>query len=229
VFSNAFLGIPLPLSPFQMIAICVLTDICPALSLMLEKPEKNLLTQPPRSKNNHLVDWKLMFQAFLFIGLIETILSHAIFIWYLQWYGNFHLSDILLVYDKWENGYKGHTLEQLNEFVFTGQTITFTSLVIMQSFGNLFSSRTNFRSFFQRLPFVKKYRNLWLFAGAFVSIILLILIIFLPFINSLFNTRSIPPQFFFIPLVFAAIIFLIDELRKLSIRKNILCFKKFSW
>jgi sodium/potassium-transporting ATPase subunit alpha len=229
VFTNAFLGIPLPLSPFQMIAICVLTDICPALSLMLEKPEKKLLTQPPRSKNNHLVDWKLMFQAFLFIGLIETILSHVIFIWYLQWYGKFQLSDILFVFDKWEAGYKGHTLEQLNEFVFTGQTICFTSLVIMQSFGNLFSTRTNFRSFFQRLPFVKIYRNLWLFGGAFVSVILLILIIFLPFINSLFNTRPIPPQFFFIPLAFAAFIFSIDELRKLLIRKNILCCKKLSW
>jgi len=212
-----------------MIAICVLTDICPALSLMLEKPEKKLLTQPPRSKNNHLVDWKLMFQAFLFIGLIETILSHVIFIWYLQWHGKFQLSDILFVFDKWEAGYKGHTLEQLNELVFTGQTICFTSLVIMQSFGNLFSTRTNFRSFFQRLPFVKIYRNLWLFGGAFVSVILLILIIFLPFINSLFNTRPIPSQFFFIPLAFAAIIFSIDELRKLLVRKNIFCCKKLSW
>ena len=212
-----------------MIAICVLTDICPALSLMLEKPEKNLLNRPPRSKNDHLVDWKLMFQAFLFIGLIEAIFSHAIFFWYLQWYGNFHPNDILLVFDKWQEGYKGYSMEKLNEFEYTGQTIAFTSLVIMQSFGNVFSTRTNFRSFFQRLPFLKKSRNIWLFYALIVTLILLILIIYLPFINSIFNTRQIPAQFFFIPLIFAGFIFFSDELRKLFVRRNFLCFNKFSW
>ena len=223
------MGIPLPLSPFQMIAICVLTDICPALSIMLEKPEKNLLERPPRSKNDHLVDWKLLFQAFLFIGLMEAIFSHAIFFWYLHWYGNFHPSDILLAFDNWKDGYKGYTIAQLNEFIYTGQTICFTSLVIMQSFGNVFATRTNYRSFFQRLPFMKKSRNLWIFVAQLIAVILLILIIFLPFINTLFNTRHIPIQFFFIPLAFALFILLIDELRKLLVRKKILFFPQMAW
>ena len=120
MLTNAFIGIPLPLSTFQMICICVLTDVCPALSLMLEKPEKNLLKRPPRKESNHLVDWKLMFQAYLFIGLLQTVFSHCLFFWYLQWYGHFEPSAILLAFDKWTEGYHGYTLKQLNEFVNTG-------------------------------------------------------------------------------------------------------------
>ena len=105
----------------------------------------------------------------------------------------------------------------------------FASLVIMQSFGNVFTSRTNYRSFFQRPPFLKKSQNIWIFVAEIVAVVLLILIIYLPFINSFFDTRQIPVQFFFIPLIFAAIIFFIDEVRKLLVRKRVLCFHYFAW
>jgi sodium/potassium-transporting ATPase subunit alpha len=229
VLTNAFLGIPLPLSTFQMICICVLTDICPSLSLMLEKPEKNLLKQPPRSRNTRLVDWKLCFQAYFFIGFLQTFFSHCLFFWYLQWYGNFEPSDILFVYDKWEDGYHGYTKNQLNEFEYTAQTIVFTSIVIMQSFGNVFTSRTNVRSIITSPPFFKRSLNLWIFPAQFVSVLLLVLIIFLPFINSFFYTRQIPVQFYFIPLLFSAIILLLDEFRKFLVRRKVFCFPKIAW
>ena len=31
--------------------------------------------------------------------------------------------DVILVYDKWADGYKGFTIDQLNNFVYTGQCI----------------------------------------------------------------------------------------------------------
>ena len=229
ILTNIFFGVPLPLSAFLMICICILTDMFPALSLMLEKPEKNLLDRPPRSKRDHLVDWRLIIQAYLFIGLMEALFSHCIFFWYLQWYGNFQPSDILFVFEKWTDGYRGYTQAQLNEFVFTGQTIVFISLVIMQSFGNVFATRTNFKSLFQSAPFLKKSKNYWIFIAQVVTVILMMLIIFLPFCHTIFNTRQVPVQFFFIPLVFALIILLADELRKLLVRKNVLCFPKLGW
>ena len=220
---------PLALSTFQMIVICVLTDVSPALSLMLEKPEKDLLTRPPRSKNVHLVNWKLMFQAYLFIGLMQTVFSHLSFVLYLQWYGKFHLNEIFLVFENWTDGYKGYTSNQLNELLFTGQTVTFSSLVLMQIFGNIFCTRTNFRSFFDRPPFIKKSRNIWLFVAQAVALTLLLLIIFLPFVNNFFNTRPIPIEFFFIPLFYCVILFLTDEFRKLLVRNKILCFQWSAW
>ena len=212
----------MPLSAFQMIVICVCTDVLPALSLMLEKPERDLLSRPPRSKNDHLVNWKLMFQAYFFIGLMQTVFSHLSFILYLQWYGKFKLSEILLVFDKWTDGYKGYTGDQLNEFLYTGQTITFSSLVLMQIFGNIFCTRTNVRSFFDSAPFIKQSRNIWLFVAQGFALSLLMLIIFLPCVNDLFNTRQIPLEFFFIPLFYCIILLFCDEFRKLFVRNKIL-------
>ena len=212
-----------------MICICVLTDMAPALSLMLEKPEKDLLKRPPRKKNQHLVDWKLILQAYPYLGLFEGIASHFVFFLYLTWYGNFAIGDIFFAYDKWSDGYKNYTKTQLDDFVFTGQTITYVCLVVVQAFGNVFVTRTNYKSLFSRLPFLEKGRNLWIFSAQFITVSLMILIVYLPFVNSIFNTRQIPPQFFFIPLGFAFLLIFLDELRKLFVRKNVLCFSKISW
>lgn len=212
-----------------MICICILTDLFPALAMMLEKPEKDLLKKAPRSKNEHLVNWRLIIQAYFFLGLIETFFSHLAYFLYMQWYGGFKASEILLIFSKWQDGYKGYTNDQLLNFVYTGQTICFIALVIMQSFGNVFASRTNYRSLFQRPPFLKKSRNLWLFLGIFITLVLMILIVFLPFCNSIFNTRMPPAEFFFLPLAFALFIIVADELRKLAVRKNFLCFARIAW
>jgi sodium/potassium-transporting ATPase subunit alpha len=212
-----------------MICICILTDMFPALALMFEKPEKDLLKKPPRDKNQHLVDWKLIIQAYLFIGLFEGFFSHLVFFIYLIWYGGFHISDIFFAYDKWGAGHMGYTKTQLDELVFTGQTLVFVCLVIIQAFGNVFATRTNYQSLFTRPPFLKAGRNLWIFAAQLVTVVLMVLIVFIPFINTVFNTRAIPVQFFFIPLLFALLLILLDELRKLLVRHNCLCFAQFAW
>jgi sodium/potassium-transporting ATPase subunit alpha len=186
-----------------MLVICVLTDVFPALSLMLEKPEKDLLRRPPRSKKDHLVNWQLILQSFFFIGILQAFFSHFSFILYLQWYGKFTLKYNFFVFEDWKDVYKGYSKTQLDEFLHIGQTVTFSSLVIMQIFGHIFCVRTNHLSFFQTLPlFKKKSQNIWLFVAQFVALTLLILIIFLPFINDLFQTRIIPVEFFFIPLIY---------------------------
>jgi sodium/potassium-transporting ATPase subunit alpha len=129
ILVNIFLGVPLPLSAFLMICICILTDMAPALSIMLEKPESDLLKNPPRSQKDHLVDSTLILQAYLFIGMLEAVLSHCLFFWYMQWYAGLGPSDVLLCFDKCNpsgtDTYKTYTSDQMIAFVNTGQTITF--------------------------------------------------------------------------------------------------------
>jgi sodium/potassium-transporting ATPase subunit alpha len=196
---------------------------------MFEKPEKDLLLMPPRNKDHHLVDWKLILQACLFIGLFEAFVSHFCFFLYLDWYGHFHSSDVLFVYDKWSDKYKNYTGEQLTEFVYTGQTIVFVCLVIVQAFGNVFATRTNFQSLFAHSPILKKGRNPWIFLAQLFTVMLMLLVVYVPAVNSIFNTRPIPLQFFFIPLLFAFVLILLDESRKLLVRKKVACFPKIGW
>jgi sodium/potassium-transporting ATPase subunit alpha len=132
ILVNIFLGVPLPLSAFLMICICILTDMAPALSVMCEKPEQDLLKLPPRSKKDHLVDARLIFQAYFFIGMLEAILSHCVYFWYWQLYAGLGPSKVLLCFDKCtptgNNTYNGFTGNQLTEFMYTGQTITFIGI-----------------------------------------------------------------------------------------------------
>lgn len=136
ILVNIFLGVPLPLSAFLMICICILTDMAPALSLMLEKPETDLLKRPPRSKNDHLVDITLIIQAYLFLGMMEAFFSHCLFFWYLKWYGGFEVKDILFGFDYWSSSYKGYSYSQILEFIYTGQTITFIGIFKSSFFGS---------------------------------------------------------------------------------------------
>jgi sodium/potassium-transporting ATPase subunit alpha len=80
-----------------------------------------------------------------------------------------------------------------------------------------------------QLPWKKATKNLWLFPAQITSIIIMILAVFLPPMNDLFNSRPVPVHFFFIPVGFAFVIFVLDELRKLFVRRKILCFYKIGW
>lgn len=231
VLVNVFLGVPLPLSTFLMISICVLTDMLPSIALMYEKAEKDVLTRPPRNpKKSTLVDWKLLVHAYLFLGMIEAFFSHVMYFRYMQQYGGFSASDLLLAYDKWTDGYKNYTQDQLNEFMYTGQCVLFVSLVVMQACGNVFATRTRYLSLFQHLPIKQRSKNYYIFAAQVGSILLACFIIYTPGINESLNTRPIPVEFWFFPLVFAVTIVIVDEIRKFFVRhRSPPCFYKLAW
>jgi sodium/potassium-transporting ATPase subunit alpha len=69
---------PLILKIFK---ICVATDVLPALSLVYEMPEADLLLRRPRNrKTDRLADVRLLGHAYLFIGIMETLTSMTAYI-----------------------------------------------------------------------------------------------------------------------------------------------------
>ena len=226
LFVNVFMGAPLPLSTFLMIVICVLTDVPAELALVMEQPEANLIKLPPRNqKKNHLVNLPLMFQSYFCIGMIECICSHFLFFWYMQEYWGMKASWALFSYGDWQDGYRGFTQDQLNEMVNTGQSIYFANLVIMQCIGNFFATRTLTLSIFQHNPFKGETKNKYCFIAIPVSLIVMLLVIYIPPCNSVLGTSPIPVEFYFISLAFSMTIILYDEIRKLLKRKKLLGFQ----
>jgi sodium/potassium-transporting ATPase subunit alpha len=216
---NIYIGVPLPLSAFQMIIICILTDVAPSLSMMFEKSEGDLLERPPRViGRERLVDLKLLLTAYFFLGILETFFSNFMFFLYLGWYGNFAPSEIFLAYEKFGAGQDKSYIENL---VYVGQTVSFATLVLVQTFGNVYVTRTHKLSLFQSLPFTKRHRNLFLFIAQAIAVAIMIIIIYVPIFNSLFHTAPIPVQFYFIPLAFCLFFIVIDELRKLLFRMGL--------
>lgn len=56
------------------------TDVLPALSLCLEPPEQGLLLRKPRNiKKDRLANTKLIFHAYAFLGLIESLCAMAMY------------------------------------------------------------------------------------------------------------------------------------------------------
>lgn len=85
ILLNVLLGLPQALSSIQMILICVVTDVLPAIAMCFEKPEAGLLLRKPRNtKTERLVDWKLLLHAYFFMGILESLCAMAMAFWYLQ-------------------------------------------------------------------------------------------------------------------------------------------------
>jgi len=81
--TNVMFGLPQILSSFLMIIICCCTDCAAATAIAYEKPEADVLLRRPRNaRKDRLVDWKLMFQAYGFLGVVETVCSFTVSYWY---------------------------------------------------------------------------------------------------------------------------------------------------
>ena len=82
VMTNVVFGLPQILSSFLMIIICCFTDCAAATAIAYEKPEADVLLRGPRDpKKDHLVDWKLILQAYGITGFLETALSFTMSYW----------------------------------------------------------------------------------------------------------------------------------------------------
>ena len=244
---SIFLGVPQNLSSFQMIVISLFTDIAPSLSLMMEQQEVDLLAQPPRSKKDHLVDWKFMLQAYVFLGCLNCLFSQAMFFIYMNLYAGLAADQILFSFGNFLGTANfTTTVADVNatyiaastatidyaanrEHFYTGQTVTFISLVLLQLFGNLLSTKTHIRSFFQQVPWRRETRNLWVYGAQLVSLSIMFIVVYVPVFQSIFNTRPVPASMYFMPLCFCLVVFALDETRKLLARNKLLFFHKFAW
>ena len=66
------LRIPLPLSTLAILAVDLLTDMVPAISLAYEKPELDIMQRPPRSLSDRLVNHRLIYLAYGIIGITQV-------------------------------------------------------------------------------------------------------------------------------------------------------------
>ncbi|KAG6816182.1 hypothetical protein H0H87_008056 [Tephrocybe sp. NHM501043] len=218
VLLNVYFGVPLPLSSFLMIIICCFTDLSPCLSLIMEKEEFDLLTLPPRNhKKDHLINLKIYGQAYFFIGVMETFTAHSMFFLYMWKYAHIPVRDLFFAFEKYSDGFYGHTAEELAHFNAVGQSVYFVTVVILQ-WGNLLSVRNKRLSILQADPIRPKRRNPWLVVGALIAFVIAIFVTEVPGIQKLFGTASVPLEFWLIPLPLALGILCMDEIRKLAVR-----------
>lgn len=218
VILNVFFGVPLPLSSFLMIIICVFTDLFLSLSLIMEKEEFDLLSLPPRNhKRDHLITIKIYIQAYLFTGFMETCTAHAMFFLYYWKKAGIPIRQLFFLFEGYSEGFHGYTQDELTQFNYTGQCVYFVTLVILQ-WGNILAVRNRRLSILQADPVTKKRRNPWLLLSMAISLAIAVFVTEVPGIQNLFGTASVPIEFWVIPIPLALGILCMDEIRKLVVR-----------
>ncbi|PGH07327.1 hypothetical protein GX51_01871 [Blastomyces parvus] len=152
VMANVALGVPQVLSSFLMIIICLFTDAAGAITLAYEKPEADVLLRPPRDpKKDRLVNAKLIFHAYGFIGVYECALSFIMAFWYMERRG-IPFEAMALKYGNMDPKYDPDYVVEITN---RASSIYFVNLVVMQFF-NLLAVRTRRLSIFQQPPIFKK-------------------------------------------------------------------------
>ncbi|CAG9975540.1 unnamed protein product [Clonostachys byssicola] len=219
VLVNVFFGVPLPLSSFLMIIICVFTDLFLSLSLIMEKAEFDLLSIPPRNhKKDHLINARIYGQAYLFTGTMETCVAHAMYFLYYWKAARIPIKDLFFLFEGYTDGFHGYSADELAQFNYTGQCVYFVTLVILQ-WGNILAVRNRRLSILQADPITEKRRNPWLLLSMIISLSIAIFVTEVPGLQNLFLTASVPIEFWVIPIPLALGILLMDEIRKLLVRQ----------
>jgi sodium/potassium-transporting ATPase subunit alpha len=173
---------------------------------------------PPRNhKKDHLINFKIYAQSYLFIGVMETVCAHSMFFYYMYKHAGIPISSLFFAFESYSDGFYGYTQDELTYFNTVGQSVYFVTLVILQ-WGNILSIRNKRLSILQADPIRKKRRNPWIFVGMVISLAIAIFVTKEPGIQSIFGTASIPLEFWFLPLPLALGILMMDEIRKLIVR-----------
>jgi len=168
-----------------------------------------VLMRPPRNaKKDRLVDWKLILQAYGFVGIIETLTSFAMSYWYAQRQG-LYFSSLWFGFGATPNDV---TEARKTEILNVASSIYFVNLVVMQWF-NLFALRT------RRLSIVKHRLNWYLGPAIVFALLIAIFFLYVPKFNEVLDTAVVPVEHWFLPMAFGMGLLLLDEARKLGVRK----------
>jgi len=216
VLTNIVFGLPQILSSFLMIVICCFTDCAAATVLAYEKPESDVLLRPPRNpKKQKLVDWRLILQAYGFIGILETLTSFAMSYWYLERRG-VPFSSMWLRYGELPAGLDPDYVRQVQN---EASSIYFINLVVMQWF-NLMAARTRRLSVFQQPPlFNKETSNVYLFPAMLFGLLISFFFLYVPPLQRVLGTTHVPVEHWFLPFAFGFAILFLDESRKWAVRR----------
>ncbi|KAI9451513.1 sodium-potassium ATPase [Lactarius psammicola] len=208
---NVVLGVPQMLSNIQMILICVATDVLPALSMCFEPPESGLLSRPPRNvRKDRLANFRLLLHAYGFLGVLESLCAMSMSFWYLQSKG-IPFTSLAGKFGDYPEEYTNNP-----KLLYEAQSVYFFTLIVMQ-WGNLLSTRTRRSSIFQQPPTWGVNRAV--IPSAICALIIGIFFCYVPVFHHVFQTSNIPAKFFFIPMTFALALLILDETRKLIVRK----------
>ncbi|CAF0854279.1 unnamed protein product [Adineta ricciae] len=230
VFFNLWFGMPLALSAFLATVFCMVNDVFMSLAMVTEKPERDIMSRAPsiRSKD-HLLNLKLLFHAYMFVGNFECFTGFFCFCYYWIDKGVPFYSFMFTFENFGIDPKTPYTNDELITMTYVAQSVYYCSVCLFQFF-NYFATRTRYTSIFEHNPFWGKGRNWYVFGAMIISAGVQLLITQVAWFNQVFSTGPVPVKYVMPTLGFGMSWLIIDELRKLCIRKFPRCFiARIAW
>ncbi len=191
--------IPLALNVMHILATDLGTDMVPAIGLGAEPPEPGVMDNKPRNIKDHLITWPLLFRAYPYLGTFQSIAAMAAF-----------------YYMYWTNGYWGKLIDLPGSGdLYRSATAMALAAVVFTQIGNLFAQRSESISGFK----IPLFRNRLLWVGIATELILIVLIVYTPFMHQFIGTNSFPLSNWLFLVTLIPILFLADEVRKWYVRR----------
>jgi Ca2+-transporting ATPase len=177
IFLSTLAGLPTPLTVIQILWLNLITDGAPALALAREKGDTDIMEQPPRKKDEPIINGAMRL-GIAVQTIVQTAAVLGAFLVGLYW----HLGEAI------PEG--TNTLLYLLQYdwagvdVVTAQTMAFATL----SLAELFRAYT-VRSEKASLLTIGIFSNRYMQLAVGASILLLLLVINMPFLQPIFNTH----------------------------------------
>jgi Ca2+-transporting ATPase len=192
-----FLGVPLPLTVMQILAVDLGTDLLPALALGAEPAEPDVMDRRPRRKDERLLAAPRLLRAYAFLGAAEAVFSLGAFFW-TYWLAGWRL---------------GLPMAAEGPLYRRATTMTLSAIVATQV-GNVFACRTDRESLFR----VGLFSNPHVFAGIVVEVGLLAALILVEPFSAVFNTAPLSFPEWGVLLILPPAMVLLEEGRKWVVR-----------
>jgi Ca2+-transporting ATPase len=183
IFLATLAGLPAPLTVIQLLWLNLITDGAPALALAMEKGDPDIMSRSPRPKNEPIVNASMrtgiIIQTITQTGAVLTAFALGL-LWELKALGigvpqGINPLAFLL-------GFDWHSINFEN--VRTAETMAFMTLSLCE----LFRAYT-VRSEKVSLARVGIFSNKWMQYAVGSSIVLLLLVCVVPFLQNIFNTH----------------------------------------
>ena len=158
IFLSMIMGLPLPLLPIHLLWLNLVTDGAPALALGLEDREPDIMRIKPRPAQEPIITRELWVLTAI-QAAVETFATLGAFVISLNYFETDPANPLL------------------------SQTIAFTTLVFAELI-RAFTARSERYNLWQ----IGIFTNRWMVYAVGLSLVLLIGVIYLPFLQPVFNT-----------------------------------------
>ncbi|KAL4282059.1 hypothetical protein GQ457_03G035020 [Hibiscus cannabinus] len=214
IFVAAVLGIPDTLAPVQLLWVNLVTDGLPATAIGFNKQDSDVMKAKPRKVSEAVVTGWLFFR-YLVIGAYVGLATVAGFIWwfvYSETGPKLPYSE-LMNFDTCptrETAYPCSIFEDRHP-----STVSMTVLVVVEMFNALNNLSEN-----QSLLVIPPWSNLWLVASIIITMLLHMLILYIPPLSTLFSVTPLSWNEWTVILYLSFPVIIIDEVLKFFSRNS---------